>query len=379
MAQLELRNVCRRWHKHTVLSDFSLKVDHGEFVVLVGPSGCGKSTLLRIIAGLDLPDEPALRFFSRSQILPGVSGEILIDGVNVSTRSPAERGVAMVFQNYALYPHMSVRENMAFGLRRAGLAGAEIDARIVDAASLLGLDELLERKPAQLSGGQKQRVAMGRAIVKRPGIFLFDEPLSNLDAQLRVRMRAEIAALHRRLGATVIYVTHDQVEAMTLGSRMVVMNAGRIEQEGQPLDVYSAPQTTFVAGFVGSPPLNLLKIADIAKSFGDVAVSSLGAPQGADQVGFRSEVADVLEGRNAPADSLVLRDARVELVEPLGGHAHVHLRLAHQDALSRSVILETRLVQSFARDSRVSLVVRREHLRWFDAAGQLVRPRDGVG
>src|SRR5205085_5356163 len=212
-----------------------------EFMVLVGPSGCGKSTLLRMVAGLE-------------EI---TSGTIAIGGRVVNDVPPKDRDIAMVFQSYALYPHMNVRENLEFGLKIRGTPAAEIDRMVNDAAKILGLEGLLERRPKDLSGGQRQRVALGRAIVREPAVFLFDEPLSNLDAKLRVQMRAELQALHRRLGTTSLYVTHDQVEAMTLAQRMVVMNAGRVEQIGAPLEVYARPATTFVAGFIGSPPMNL--------------------------------------------------------------------------------------------------------------------------
>jgi sn-glycerol 3-phosphate transport system ATP-binding protein len=242
MASLSFREVRKRYGELEVIHGVSTEVADGEFVVIVGPSGCGKSTLLRMVAGLE----------------PISSGEIRIGARVVNELEPKDRDIAMVFQNYALYPHMSVYENMSYGLRIKRLSSSEIEQRVQKAAAILELSPFLKRKPKELSGGQRQRVAMGRAIVREPAVFLFDEPLSNLDAKLRVQMRAELQSLHRRLGTTSLYVTHDQVEAMTLARRMIVMNAGRAEQIGAPLEVYARPATTFVAGFIGSPPMNLI-------------------------------------------------------------------------------------------------------------------------
>jgi sn-glycerol 3-phosphate transport system ATP-binding protein len=242
MAELSFKGVRKTYGDLEVVHGVSMDVKDGEFVVIVGPSGCGKSTLLRMVAGLE----------------PITSGEIVIGGRVVNDLEPKDRDIAMVFQNYALYPHMTVYDNMSYGLRIKGFSKAEIDARVQKAAGILELKAFLDRKPRQLSGGQRQRVAMGRAIVREPAVFLFDEPLSNLDAKLRVQMRAELQALHRRLGTTSLFVTHDQVEAMTLAQRMIVMNAGRAEQIGAPLEVYAKPATVFVAGFIGSPPMNLI-------------------------------------------------------------------------------------------------------------------------
>jgi sn-glycerol 3-phosphate transport system ATP-binding protein len=283
------------------------EIDDGEFVVIVGPSGCGKSTLLRMVAGLE-------------EI---TAGEIEIGGRIVNQLEPAERDIAMVFQNYALYPHMSVYDNMAYGLRNARVPKDEIERRVQKAAGILELGALLERKPRQLSGGQRQRVAMGRAIVREPKVFLFDEPLSNLDAKLRVQTRLEIQKLHRELGITSLFVTHDQVEAMTLAQRMIVMNGGRIEQIGTPDEVYGAPATTFVAGFIGSPPMNLLQ-----GTSGDDGLDAGGthllvdgpAPRpGALLLGVRPEHV-VLD----PEGSWSMR---VEVVEMLGAERLVHGRL----------------------------------------------------
>ena len=240
MSKIELLNIHKEFGAVQVIHDFTLTVEEGEFVVLVGPSGCGKSTLLRIVAGLE----------------DITSGELRIDGQLANEWTPVKRGVSMVFQSYALYPNMTVAKNLAFGLEQARLPRKEIRERVAAVAATLKLEPLMNRRPSQLSGGQSQRVAIGRAIVRDPGVFLFDEPLSNLDAELRVHMRVELAALHQRLQKTMVYVTHDQVEAMTLADRIVVINAGRIEQIGTPLEIYNSPRNKFVAGFVGSPQMN---------------------------------------------------------------------------------------------------------------------------
>ena len=242
MADLELRKVHKTFGSVHVIHGIDLKIENGEFIVFVGPSGCGKSTLLRMIAGLE----------------PITGGEVLIGGEVVNDLPAAGRGLAMVFQSYALYPHMTVRKNMAFGLETMKVPKDEIAAKVKQAAEILQINELLERKPGQLSGGQRQRVAIGRAIVREPRIFLFDEPLSNLDAELRMQMRVEINKLHRRLGSTMIFVTHDQVEAMTLADRIVVLRKGVVEQVGSPLELYNEPANIFVAGFIGSPRMNFL-------------------------------------------------------------------------------------------------------------------------
>jgi len=242
MGQITLNGVTKRFGDVEVIPPLDLRVEDGEFVVFVGPSGCGKSTLLRLIAGLEDTSD----------------GRIVIDGKDATALSPAQRGLAMVFQSYALYPHMSVRKNIAFPLKMAGLPKEEQDRKIEAAAKVLNLTNYLDRRPGQLSGGQRQRVAIGRAIVREPSAFLFDEPLSNLDAALRVGMRMEISELHEKLKTTMIYVTHDQVEAMTMADKIVVLNAGRIEQVGSPLELYRAPRNTFVAGFIGSPKMNLI-------------------------------------------------------------------------------------------------------------------------
>ena len=255
MGSLKIENVKKSFGKVDVLKGIDLEVGDGEFVVFVGPSGCGKSTLLRIIAGLeDL-----------------TAGDVKIDGEKVDHVPPAKRGIAMVFQTYALYPHLSVRNNMGLGLKQAGTPAAEIEKRIAASSAMLSLEPYLERRPAELSGGQRQRVAIGRALVREPKLFLFDEPLSNLDAALRVNTRLEIAQLHRRLKATMIYVTHDQVEAMTLADKIVVLNGGRIEQVGGPMELYNSPANEFVAGFIGSPKMNFIdgaRLGETAKTIG---------------------------------------------------------------------------------------------------------------
>jgi len=255
VGSLNIENVKKAFGPVEVLKGINLEVKDGEFVVFVGPSGCGKSTLLRVIAGLE----------------DSTSGRVVIDGVDVSTIPPAKRGIAMVFQTYALYPHLTVKNNMGLGLKQAGTPAAEIERRIGIASSMLSLEPYLERRPAELSGGQRQRVAIGRAVVREPKLFLFDEPLSNLDAALRVNTRLEIAQLHRRLKATMIYVTHDQVEAMTLADKIVVLNAGRIEQIGGPMELYNSPANKFVAGFIGSPKMNFVdgaRLGETAKTVG---------------------------------------------------------------------------------------------------------------
>ena len=289
MAHLELSRVVKRFDSTTILHGIDLQVEDGEFVVFVGPSGCGKSTLLRVISGLESP----------------TSGDILIDGVNVNAVSAAHRGCAMVFQSYALYPHMTVYDNMAFGLENLGEDKALIQAKVQSAAAQLRLQDLLQRKPTQLSGGQRQRVAIGRAIVRQPKLFLFDEPLSNLDAELRVSMRSELRELHARLQATMVYVTHDQVEAMTLADRIVVLRDGKIEQVGTPLALYNRPANVFVAGFIGSPRMNFFPAEVLRQSAG-----SLPLPANAHTVGLRPE--HVLLGEAGPLEY------RVQQVEQMG-------------------------------------------------------------
>jgi sn-glycerol 3-phosphate transport system ATP-binding protein len=304
MATIELKDV-RKVYSGGVeaIKGVSLDIDDGEMIVLVGPSGCGKSTLLRMVAGLE-----------------GISsGEVTIAGKRVNDLEPAERDIAMVFQNYALYPHMTVRQNLAYGLKNRNTSKEEIERRITEAARALEIEPFLERKPRQLSGGQRQRVAMGRAIVRKPAAFLFDEPLSNLDAKLRVQMRVEIRRLQRSLATTSIYVTHDQMEAMTLADRLVVLNAGRIEQVGTPIELYEKPATTFVATFIGSPSMNLMKLGN----WSDWTVSSGSAPfpQHAITIGIRPE--DLVVATGASGASLSA-DVQVAAVELVGAESYVH-------------------------------------------------------
>ncbi len=302
MATIKLTDLKKNYGDTPAVKGVNLDVADGELIVLVGPSGCGKSTLLRMVAGLESV----------------TSGVIEIAGRNVVKAEPAERDIAMVFQNYALYPHMSVRGNLEYGLKNRGTPREEIDRRVKEAADILEIGALLDRKPRQLSGGQRQRVAMGRAIVREPAAFLFDEPLSNLDAKLRVQMRVEIRKLQRRLKTTSLYVTHDQLEAMTLADRLVVMNGGLVEQIGTPTEVYDRPATLFVAGFIGSPPMNLIPLSSLP---GDQI--SLGLPAGTDIVGIRPDTFSL----DAPSQDALALNAVVELLEPIGGESHLHVRL----------------------------------------------------
>jgi sn-glycerol 3-phosphate transport system ATP-binding protein len=333
MAAIQLKNVVKRYgagkNANQVIHGVNADIAHGEFVVIVGPSGCGKSTLLRMVAGLEEIS----------------AGEILIGGRVVNDLEPAERDIAMVFQNYALYPHMTVFDNMAYGLKIARVPLAEIKLRVDKAAKILELGAFLARKPRELSGGQRQRVAMGRAIVRQPQVFLFDEPLSNLDAKLRAQTRLEIQKLHRELGITSLFVTHDQVEAMTLAQRMIVMNAGVMEQFGTPLEVYTLPATTFVASFIGSPPMNLLKNAPDARP-GII-------------VGIRPEHLDITP------DGWALR---VEAVEMLGAERLVYGRWSH-GAGNEMMIIRTEESHAVpALGSTIHVTPRSDRLHLFDAS-----------
>ena len=322
MAGLRLENVVKEFGTFRIIHGVDLDVNDGEFVVLVGPSGCGKSTLLRLIAGLDT----------------ATSGRLRIGERDVANLSPAERGVAMVFQSYALYPHMTVAKNLSFGLENLRMPRADIDKRVLDAARMLEIEPLLQRKPRQLSGGQRQRVAIGRAIVRNPSVFLFDEPLSNLDAALRVQTRGEISRLHRRLGATMIYVTHDQIEAMTMADRIAVLNAGRVEQFGAPLELFDHPANRFVAGFIGSPRMNFYdgRIASIAPrgvvlevpGFGPLALAVDGSPARAGDavtIGIRPSHFELRAGR-APGDIAVRFE--VDYAESVGTETFVYGKIA---------------------------------------------------
>jgi sn-glycerol 3-phosphate transport system ATP-binding protein len=351
MAAVSIRNVYKSFGAVKVIQGISMDIKDGEFVVMVGPSGCGKSTLLRMVAGLETI----------------TSGEIAIGERVVNDLEPKDRDIAMVFQNYALYPHMSVRENMAYGLKIQGRTKADIDARVQRAAEILELAQLLKRRPRELSGGQRQRVAMGRAIVREPKVFLFDEPLSNLDAKLRVQMRSELQALHQRLQTTTLYVTHDQVEAMTLAHRMLVMNAGKTEQIGAPLEVYSKPATAFVAAFIGSPPMNLIpgRMADGGKSLtsdGDVHVRLPEARPALDGrnvlLGVRPEHFDTC----GAADALLNPD--IDFIELLGSDSLVYGHLgADKTGARMAARLHTSVV---AKEGRLPLRFSAQHMHLFD-------------
>jgi ABC-type sugar transport system ATPase subunit len=325
MATVEFKKLVKSYGPIEVVHAIDLKIADGEFIVLVGPSGCGKSTTLRMLAGLeDISD-----------------GEILIDGRVVNEIAPRDRDIAMVFQDYALYPHMSVYENMAFSLRYRDTSRAEIGARVREAAGILGLTPYLARKPKQLSGGQRQRVAMGRAIVRKPQVFLFDEPLSNLDAKLRGTMRLEMKKLHQQLSVTTVFVTHDQIEAMTLADRVVVMNGGHIEQVGTPDDVYHAPASLFVASFIGAPTMNLVPAERIGPNQLRLSESGQVIPlpkpisesTGALMLGMRSEDVDVAQGAIAPGQ--IDMPAVVEVVEPLGADTLVFTKMSGHPVVAR--------------------------------------------
>jgi multiple sugar transport system ATP-binding protein len=344
MASVTLEGVQKTYpNGHVAAQGLDLEIQDGEFMVLVGPSGCGKSTALRMIAGLETP----------------TGGRILIGDRDVTVVPPQDRDIAMVFQTYALYPHMTVRENLGFGLRMRGAEREAIRERVEGAARALSLETVLERKPAQLSGGQRQRVALGRAIVREPKVFLFDEPLSNLDAKLRVETRAELARLHRRLGATIVYVTHDQEEAMTLGSRVAVMRDGFLQQVAPPMELYRRPANRFVAGFVGSPAMNFLPEAQIKGLTGSTQGRVLGVRP--------HEIALVAAGSGD-------MDAMTDVVEPRGSEILVYLRLGPRgDGPEVKVIAPPET--SVEAGKVVGLRFDRERLHWFDeASGKRVSP-----
>jgi sn-glycerol 3-phosphate transport system ATP-binding protein len=317
MSHLSIQALKKRYDGKQVLHGVDVEIEHGQFVVIVGPSGCGKSTLLRMIAGLESITE----------------GVISIDGEEINDLDPADRGCAMVFQNYALYPHMTVRENMAYPLKIARMAKEEREKRVAEAAAMLDLTALLDRRPAQLSGGQRQRVAMGRALVREPRVFLFDEPLSNLDAKLRVTMRIEIKRLHRRLKATSIFVTHDQTEAMTLADTMIVMNGGNVEQVGTPLSIYREPASTFVASFLGAPAMNLMPArasekALVLQHLPQFAIALDRQPVAdGDAVTFGIRPEDIVVSPPGPTG----HPARIDLIEELGGSRIAYCSLGNQE------------------------------------------------
>ncbi|WP_299954848.1 ABC transporter ATP-binding protein [uncultured Roseobacter sp.] len=330
MGQITLEKVTKSFGDVEVIPPLDLTIQDGEFTVFVGPSGCGKSTLLRLIAGLE----------------DITSGQISIDGSDATDIPPAKRGLAMVFQSYALYPHMSVRKNIAFPMRMAKMDQAEQDRRIEQAAAALNLTDYLDRRPGQLSGGQRQRVAIGRAIVREPAAFLFDEPLSNLDAALRVGMRMEISELHKKLATTMIYVTHDQVEAMTMADKIVVLRAGHIEQVGSPLELYREPRNTFVAGFIGSPKMNLID--------GDEA-----AKYGAHTLGVRPEHIDV-SATEGPWHG------KVGVAEHLGSDTFFHV---HQTGLAETITVRAAGEVSFRHGDSIYMTPRAEQMHRFDGKG----------
>ena len=345
MAELKLSGIVKSFGAVRVLHGIDLTVQDGEMIVIVGASGCGKSTLLRIVAGLE-----------RS-----TGGTVLIDDRDVTALEPAARDIAMVFQNYALYPHMRVFDNMAYGLRIRGLDREDIKRRVGEAADLLGLSELLDRRPRELSGGQRQRVAMGRAIVREPKLFLFDEPLSNLDAKLRVAMRAEIKRLQRRLGVTSLFVTHDQVEAMTLGDRLVVMHEGRAAQIASPMEIFERPADTYVAGFIGSPSMNFLPatITEDAKAatLSDGNIIALPPGQYAAHPGQKVTLGIRPEHVSLPGPLRLITD----LIEPLGSESVVHGKLASGE------IMALRLPGAPPSAAVLEIAPRTEHLHVFDA------------
>ena len=337
MAAVEFRNLTKSYGDVHIIRGVDLRIEDGEFLVLVGPSGCGKSTMLRTVAGLE----------------DVTTGELLIGDRVVNEVAPRDRGVAMVFQSYALYPHMTVRDNMAFGLQIRKMAPAEINARIKDAAELLDISDYLDRLPKQLSGGQRQRVAIGRAIVRQPDVFLFDEPLSNLDAALRTQMRVELKKLHRRLGTTMIYVTHDQVEAMTLAQRIALLRDGVVQQCGTPEELFDTPANRFVASFIGSPSMNFMP-------------APASAPAGAKEVGIRPQHFEI----DAEARDGELRiPAVVDVIEPMGWEAYLHVR-AGEHTLTAHVRNEE--VSDLSAGAEIELVAAAARLHFFDDAGAAI-------
>lgn len=348
MTTVTLTNLEKRYpNGYQAISTLNLSIEQGEMVVLVGPSGCGKSTLLRMIAGLETITD----------------GDLLIDNRRVNEHEPSERDIAMVFQNYALYPHMSVYDNMAYGLRNRKVPKAEIIARVDRAAHMLEISHLLDRKPKELSGGQRQRVAMGRAIVRDPKVFLFDEPLSNLDAKLRVQMRLEIKKLQQKLATTSVYVTHDQVEAMTLADKLVVLNQGHIEQVGSPLEIYESPASVFVATFMGSPAMNILTtrinrgVIEIAD--GHLAISAHALPNGEIQLGLRPE--HLLINQQNP-----LFHANVDFIEALGADVLIYATTCDQ----QSIVIRAANDHGVNVGNRIGVAIYPENLHFFDRQTQ---------
>jgi len=365
MKAVELLEVKKNYGDVEVFGGVDLVVEEGEFVVFVGPSGSGKSTLLRMIAGLEAVTD----------------GEVRIGGEDVTFAEPSERGIAMVFQSYALYPHMNVYNNIAFNLRLSRLPKADVDKRVKEAARILRLEDLLDRSPAQLSGGERQRVAIGRAIVRKPKVFLFDEPLSNLDAALRVQMRLEIERLHRDLGATMIYVTHDQIEAMTLADRIVVIDNGELQQIGKPLELYARPANRFVAGFIGSPKMNFL-FAEVTSHANETAKIALNVDTSVQltllhtsltakekiTVGIRPEFVSVLTSPPKPDDQSIFIKGRVETVERLGNINYGYFDIDEEELITVQIMGNTEL----ETDQKIYLELPRENLHIFDQEGHSI-------
>jgi lactose/L-arabinose transport system ATP-binding protein len=353
MSSLTLRQVRKAFGAHEVIKGVDLDIEPGEFVVFVGPSGCGKSTLLRMIAGLE----------------DVTSGDLSIGGKRMNDVDPSERGIAMVFQSYALYPHLTVRENMGFALRFAKKPSEEIERQVMEAARIL--EPLLDRKPGQLSGGQRQRVAIGRAIVRHPQVFLFDEPLSNLDAELRVHMRLEVARLHQKLGATIIYVTHDQVEAMTLADRIVVLRSGIVEQVGAPLELYDDPDNMFVAGFIGSPRMNFLK-AIVSKSklvLPDHGGLAFALPALKSKIADGTEVTAGIRPDHFKRGGNASLPVKVEIIEHLGGETFFYARVGASSVLTIASDNGRDLKSGDTMDARFDPA----RVLLFDGAGQRLR------
>ena len=352
MADLKLNKVIKRFGDVQTIHGVDLDIKHGEFVVFVGPSGCGKSTLLRMIAGLETISD----------------GEVIIDGLTVNDVSPSDRGIAMVFQSYALYPHMTVKENMSFGLRLAKKPKEEIELRVAEAARILKLEHLLDRLPKQLSGGQRQRVAIGRTIVRNPKVFLFDEPLSNLDAELRVQMRVEISKLHEQLGNTMVYVTHDQVEAMTMADKIVVLRDGRVEQVGAPLELYHNPVNQFVAGFIGSPRMNFINAKVLQMDGSKATLELTGGEQFTMTLDRPATVGDVLlmgirpEHLEVDSTSDVNIPLKVDVVEALGGSTFAYTQYAGED----QVVVVTDGSHIIPRGKTITASFKLEHVHLFD-------------
>ena len=340
MATVSLQDIKKDFGPIQVIHGITTDIADGEFIVIVGPSGCGKSTLLRMVAGLETVS----------------AGDVLIGGARANDKEPMDRDIAMVFQNYALYPHMSVRQNMGYGLKIAGLPKEQINAKVQDAAKLLQLEALLDRKPRELSGGQRQRVAMGRAIVREPAVFLFDEPLSNLDAKLRVQMRLEIKELQSKLGITALYVTHDQVEAMTMADRMIVMNGGVAEQIGTPLEVYETPRTLFAAQFIGSPAMNILdaQIKDGWVMLGDQRIVENVGPNGPVKFGIRPE--------HLVAEETGAIHVNAKMAEPLGANTLLHCELVDTNESFTASLQGVHVLNGTGSSMRFSIQPAKSHL-----------------